>query len=182
MLQNSIKVVGQFTPKYVFDYFVIDGIRDKEESFDVETDNGVFAVYANSQRYVLFNEKGCTCTKCGVTATKVYLCDTGDGRGHFNFIVEIDGEDFLLTKDHVESKSGGGANAQRNYVPMCERCNQLKGALPDAMFNIYSKMVKRANTDDLFNFIFDYDGKCYLCRKVKGKWQPPGIVIYFNED
>lgn len=180
MLQKDIKIVGEFTPEYVFNNFVIDGIREKEESYDVETDSGVFSVYANSQRYILFHEKGCTCVKCGATATKAYLCDTGSGRAHFNFIVEIDGEDFLLTKDHVEAKSGGGANAQKNYVPMCQRCNQLKGALADKMFNYYSKMIKDADNAKLFNFIFKYEDKFYLCNKKKGKWLQPQLVTYYK--
>lgn len=180
MLQKGTKIVGEFTPEYVFDNFVIDGVREKEISHDIKTDKGVFKVHVNSQRYVLFKEKGCTCIKCGVTANKAYLCDTGNGRAHFNFIVEIDGEDFLLTKDHVQAKSGGGANAQHNYVPMCERCNTLKGSLPDSVFDKCSEMTKNADTDELINFIFEYDGNFYLCNKKKGKWLRPRPVTYYK--
>lgn len=193
MLQKDIKVVGEFTPEYVFNNFIdptvyrndknIDvTVYHKNRSIDVETEHGVFSVYVNSQRYVLFNEKGCTCTKCGITAKKVYLCDTGGGRAHFNFIVEINGEDFLLTKDHVEAKSSGGANIQKNYVPMCQRCNMLKGSLPNAVFNIYTPMIKQAESENLFNFVFKAEGILYICNKKKGKWVQPQPIKYFKDN
>jgi len=170
MLPKNLKVVAEVTPEYVFDGFVIDGVGEKEESIEMNTEHGPYSVYSNSQRYVLFKEKGCTCYKCGATAKKVYLCETGENRAHFNFIVEIDGEEFYLTKDHVHAKSDGGGDVQANYLPMCERCNGLKGSTTTAFFNHYTTLIEKATEKGLTQFVFEYDGVLYLgARNMKNK-------------
>lgn len=129
MLPKNMKIVGTFDPQYVLEQFVEGDRQTKKRSIPVETEYGTFEVYTNSQRYVLFKEKGLTCIACGVTCERVYLIqsDQNPERAHFDFIVDKDGEEWLLTKDHTKAKANGGRNVQSNYQPMCEICNREKG-------------------------------------------------------
>lgn len=41
-------------------------------------------------------------------------------------IIDENGKEVLMTKDHVIPKSKGGANDISNYQTMCKRCNEAK--------------------------------------------------------
>jgi hypothetical protein len=90
-------------------------------------------VNMNSQRYELFKGKGCSCIRCGLEGTHFWLeCDVNNfnpekPKYHFNLYgFDTEGNEVLMTKDHILPKSRGGKNHYSNYQPMCFTCNQEK--------------------------------------------------------
>lgn len=91
-----------------------------------------------SQRYVVFG-KSCTCVTCGAVGTfyakEIIKSDYHSAikenrppRYHFNLYAMVDGEEVLMTKDHITPKSKGGKNILSNYQTMCTVCNFEKGS------------------------------------------------------
>jgi 5-methylcytosine-specific restriction endonuclease McrA len=102
----------------------------KTESHTFQTMIGPVQVRMTSQRYQLFSLKGIKCVKCGVVGKffaleKMRSQDTK--RYHFNLYGYVNGEERMLTKDHIVPKSKGGANSLSNYQVMCCKCNTEKG-------------------------------------------------------
>jgi hypothetical protein len=123
---------AKFAIDYVFDNFIIGDIQTVRT---VRTGVGVFKVNTNSDRYILFKNKGVKCPDCDFVATYARLTVTGPDRAHFNFYgLNKHGKEVMLTKDHIipSSVSTGNKllkrflNSQRNYQPMCEKCNKKK--------------------------------------------------------
>lgn len=81
----------------------------------------------DSQRYILFKKKGCTCVKCGLVGTFFAKERNGvEENYHFNLYGIKDGREVMLTKDHIMPKSKGGKNVISNYNVMCIECNREK--------------------------------------------------------
>lgn len=91
--------------------------------------NGIL-VKMTSQRYKLFKEKGCDCVSCGVKGSFFAIEKTkgqADETYHLNlYAIDNNGNQVLMTKDHILPKSKGGKNSLINYQPMCVICNNLK--------------------------------------------------------
>ena len=86
-------------------------------------------VKMSSQRYRLFKNKGVKCAHCGIVGEFFALerCVKWE-RPHFNlYAIDADGNEVLMTKDHIIPKSKGGKNRQSNYQVLCCRCNTKKG-------------------------------------------------------
>ena len=86
-------------------------------------------IKSNSQRYQTFFTKGMRCAKCGIEG-KYFAKEkrAADTRYHLNlYAVREDGQEVLMTKDHIYPRSKGGRSHLTNYQPMCEMCNSLKG-------------------------------------------------------
>lgn len=81
-----------------------------------------------SQRYQVFS-KSCTCVDCGIKGKYFVKERSGNAeRFHFNLYgVDKNGEEVLMTKDHIIPKSKGGKNTIDNYQTMCTKCNTKKG-------------------------------------------------------
>lgn len=83
----------------------------------------------NSQRYEVFKHKGTTCVACGLKG--VFFAkerDQATPTYHFNlYAVNEQGEDVLMTKDHIVPRSLSGPDRLENYQPMCTDCNREKG-------------------------------------------------------
>jgi 5-methylcytosine-specific restriction endonuclease McrA len=85
----------------------------------------------NSDRLILFRDKGITCVSCGIVG--VFFAKEKDRkdhneRYHFNlYAYNSNGNIVLMTKDHIRPKSRGGKDCQENYQPMCAKCNREKG-------------------------------------------------------
>lgn len=129
----------KFSPDYVFDNLII-----KESNIprivSVKTSVGIFRVKSNSDRYILFKEKGLKCFKCGFTATYAKLTVTSPGRAHFNFYgLDRYGKEVMLTKDHILPKCIAKSNrklektieSQDNFQPLCRHCNNKKKNNPE---------------------------------------------------
>lgn len=83
----------------------------------------------NNARLVLFHTKGVACVRCGVEGN-LFVLETQNEtiKPHLNlYAVVPGGKRILMTKDHIQPKSKGGANEQVNYDPMCSPCNGKKG-------------------------------------------------------
>ena len=102
-----------FNPKYIKSKIILDGD----------------AIKANSQRYQVFFTKGIKCSCCGIEG-KFFRKEKllNDKSYHLNlYAIDDDGNEVLMTKDHIIPKSKGGRDILENYQPMCEHCNRAKG-------------------------------------------------------
>jgi len=106
---------------------------DNMNTSGTEILNGV-KVGMGSQRYKLFKKNKC-CVKCGVDGDflAIEIDKMEDGRKppgtyHLNmYAFREDGEEVLMTKDHIVPRSKGGRNSLFNYQTMCVTCNNEKG-------------------------------------------------------
>lgn len=86
-------------------------------------------IKGNSQRYQTFFIKGCKCSDCGIEgqyfAKERHLQDKSY---HLNlYAVDDNGDEILMTKDHILPRSKGGIDDISNYQTMCKPCNEAKG-------------------------------------------------------
>ena len=118
--------MGKFAPEDILPH-----ITDEKSELEF---NGL-RVWMNSDRYRLFKAKGMTCVICGLTGLFFALerqrnltdKSTPSNRFHFNLYgYDKDGNEIMLTKDHIVPKSKGGKNSIDNYQPMCAVCNEEK--------------------------------------------------------
>ena len=87
-------------------------------------------IKANSQRYQTFFKSGCNCVQCGINGKFFAMERTlnTNEQYHLNLnAITKDGEEVLMTKDHIVPKSKGGKNSISNYQTMCTKCNNKKG-------------------------------------------------------
>lgn len=118
-------VLGEFSPEDVLPYV---GAEQDRRKYIV--DDNEYMVKMNSQRYFIFRASQ-KCVSCGLLGTKMLLEQhPNDTTPHFNMYGEEDGTLVLMTKDHIQAKSTGGADRHSNYQTMCSICNQLKGSDP----------------------------------------------------
>lgn len=87
--------------------------------------------YTASKRYSVFMKKGTKCVSCGAEgkffALEKHKKQKTD-RYHFNlYAFTKNGNELLMTKDHIIPKSKGGKNSLINLQPMCTRCDKMKG-------------------------------------------------------
>lgn len=90
-------------------------------------------VRMNSLRLRLFAKKGTKCVTCGINGTYFALEQHEDTMiknptsWHFNLYgINSNGEEILITKDHILAKSKGGLDRLENFQTMCYPCNQQK--------------------------------------------------------
>ena len=86
-------------------------------------------IKSTSQRYQMFFTKGMRCAKCGIEGRFFAKEKTvNDKRYHLNlYAMNRNGQEVLMTKDHIVPRSKGGKSALENYQPMCLVCNTKKG-------------------------------------------------------
>lgn len=86
-------------------------------------------VKGNSHRYQTFFTKGLKCACCGIEGKYFGKEKTfGSMRYHMNlYAINEDGEEVLMTKDHIIPRSKGGKDDISNYQTMCVKCNRAKG-------------------------------------------------------
>ena len=86
-------------------------------------------IKGNSHRYQTFFTKGLKCVCCGIEG-KYFAKERGGNATsyHLNlYATDKDGDEVLMTKDHIIPKSKGGIDHISNYQTMCEPCNRAKG-------------------------------------------------------
>jgi hypothetical protein len=85
-------------------------------------------VKLNSKRLYVFKES-LVCYNCGIEGRFfVKEKNENDISFHLNlYAIDDDGNEILMTKDHVIPKSRGGSNKLKNLKTMCSKCNQEKG-------------------------------------------------------
>lgn len=97
------------------------------KAYKIDYDNDMMNMA--SDRYKLFKTKGVKCCECGIEGKyfakeRMHTCKTY----HFNlYAIDKNGNEMLMTKDHIIPKSLGGKDAMDNYQVMCYECNYKKG-------------------------------------------------------
>jgi len=88
--------------------------------------NGI-KVKTTSQRHAVFI-KSTVCCACGIEGRFFAVERHIDTKSyHFNlYAYNKEGEEVLMTKDHIIPVSKGGKNEHSNYQTMCAECNRLK--------------------------------------------------------
>lgn len=115
--------------------YSIDEVKEKIQDVLFETRRGFSKIdfdgdliKGNSQRYQTFFTKGCKCVTCGIEGkyfAKERLID--QSTYHLNlYATDKNGNEVLMTKDHILPRSKGGANSINNYQTMCQSCNIKK--------------------------------------------------------
>lgn len=117
--------------------YSIEDVRQKVMPFNTGEKGTVIIDFdgdplkANSQRYRLFFTKGFCCVKCGIEGkyfAKERDTNSNSDKYHLNlYAIDENGEEVLMTKDHIIPRSKGGNNKIDNYQTMCTRCNNKKG-------------------------------------------------------
>ena len=116
--------------------YSIEEVHDKVKDVLFEKDKKLAKVdfdwdliKGNSQRYQTFFTKGCKCAVCGIKGkyfAKEKFAD--QSTYHLNlYAVDDNGEEILMTKDHILPRSKGGIDDISNYQTMCKLCNEAKG-------------------------------------------------------
>lgn len=83
----------------------------------------------NGLRLSTFKLKGVTCVECGVVGEVFHLEKPIEKEPyHLNLYGFKDGEEVMLTQDHVRPKSRGGKDHMDNSQTMCKQCNESKGS------------------------------------------------------
>ena len=119
--QQQTSRLAEFSPKEV-----LDRLTAGNKVFAV--DDKTYEVKSNSHRMKCF-ARSLQCVFCGIEGVKMVLeFSTNSHRPHFNLYAIEDGEEVLMTKDHILPKSNGGKDAHDNYQTACSPCNFLRGA------------------------------------------------------
>lgn len=84
----------------------------------------------SSARIHAFYTHGIFCAHCGIKGSffvKERIKSNPNDPYHLNlYAIDNDGEEVLMTKDHIIPVSKGGRNHISNYQPMCFPCNNIK--------------------------------------------------------
>lgn len=121
-----------YTVEEVLPFIVLD---KRDEGFKRDYDGDLIKM--NSHRYHCFENSGCECVSCGIEGTFFAKERSVDKHGkptgptfHFNlYAIDDEGNEILMTKDHIQPKAKGGKDHINNYQTMCTICNWLKADL-----------------------------------------------------
>ncbi len=121
--------------------YSITEVLDYLGEFEKDYDGHMVKMW--SHRYQTFKHKGLICVECGLVGIHFVLekhpYESGNGRYHFNlYALRENGQETLMTKDHIIPKAHGGKNHIDNYQTMCINCNQKKGSDYDKGSEVYS--------------------------------------------
>ena len=109
-------------------YNVVKDVMDiRPQKIKIEFDGDM--IKGNSQRYRVFFHKGTKCVRCGIEG-KFFAKEKNikDLSYHLNLYgIDENGNEVLMTKDHILPRSKNGKNDLENYQCMCVRCNCKKG-------------------------------------------------------
>lgn len=88
-------------------------------------------VKMNSIRYLTFSKKGCSCVECGIIG-KYFAVErhpNTENPYHLNlYAIDDQGDEVLITVDHIIPACKGGKRILNNLQPMCVVCNMKKGS------------------------------------------------------
>ena len=111
-------------------------IRCEKKAAD-RYDFGCGEAHVSGLRLATFQQKGIQCVACGVKGILFALerAETSALKDprlpyHLNlYALDENGEEVLMTHDHILSRANGGADNLSNAQPMCSPCNGGKGRL-----------------------------------------------------
>ena len=89
-----------------------------------------------TRRAKVYFEKGFECVRDNCSVEGLFFVvelsgnpPNGQERSiHLDLYGTEDGEDVLMTIDHIHPKAKGGKDRVENYQPMCIVCNSIKGS------------------------------------------------------
>jgi 5-methylcytosine-specific restriction endonuclease McrA len=86
-------------------------------------------IYFGSKRLQVFKVHGVKCAKCDIEGQYFVKERSEDQqRYHLNlYAIDENGNEVLMTKDHIVPKSKGGTDDLNNLQTMCSYCNNEKG-------------------------------------------------------
>lgn len=118
-----IRYPKKYRPSYVLAHIV-----EPTTTPPIEIDGD--AVKMGSLRYKVFR-KNLRCAYCGLEGTHFYKEKHAlEHPYHFNLYgTNYQGQEVLLTKDHIRPVSAGGSDDLENMQTLCRRCNELKRGL-----------------------------------------------------
>jgi 5-methylcytosine-specific restriction endonuclease McrA len=121
--RNYIRLEKKYSPDEVLP-FVVSNKHSKNAQRNYDGN----IVKMASDRYKTFKNSGLKCVSCGIEGQYFVLergvDDKQNKRFHFNlYAIDKDGNEVLMTKDHIYPKSKGGRNLKENLQTMCKNCN-----------------------------------------------------------
>lgn len=109
------------------------------------------AVKMNSLRYKVFKKFGIKCVSCGIEGQFFAMeAHPKSTCFHFNlYALDVEGNEVLMTKDHIIPKKEGGKDVLENLQTMCTICNALKGKkdMQEITLNNWLVYLIRCNDD-----------------------------------
>ncbi len=133
---------GVYKPEEVLPFFT--GVDDGA----IKDYDGI-PVYTFSTRYFAFR-KSLVCQECGLEGTFFALeravRDHTNKMGHFNLYgINANGQEVMLTQEHIIPKSCGGPDTDENLITTCYTCNKRKSNKIDLDYAVRHGMsLKRA--------------------------------------
>jgi 5-methylcytosine-specific restriction endonuclease McrA len=119
----------KYTIDEIFSWIEISPTKIRKYKKELDGD----LINPTSLRYKVFKLKGVKCVKCGIEG-KYFIKerDINNPYYHLNLYgVDKNGNEILMTKDHVFPKSKGGKDTLKNFQTMCFNCNKEKGDMVD---------------------------------------------------
>lgn len=115
--------------KYTIEQILELVIEKGGEPVRIELDGNTVSI--NSDKLITFKQKGTTCVECGIEGQffvkEKHVTKRGGEYFHLNLYgFDENGNEVLMTKDHIIPKSSGGHDDISNYQTMCEICNKKK--------------------------------------------------------
>ncbi len=142
-----------YLPHEVLDFLPNPDVHSKGfnlKSIKKEYDGDLMKM--GSQRYFTF-AKSLHCEYCGIKGVTFHkersLTKNGEKQScgfHFNlYAIDKNGEEVLMTKDHVVARARGGRDSIKNYVTCCKTCNEEKGATDYDAFMLLKADLRSLN-------------------------------------
>lgn len=118
--------------------YPVEALLSIVEMHHTKKDTALFdgdPIKLGSDRYKLFKKKGVCCVTCGLVGTYFAKERSATKKQpkieswHMNLYgINAEGEEVLMTKDHIVPRVLGGPDHIDNYQPMCQVCNSEKGS------------------------------------------------------
>jgi len=136
--QSMDRFEKAYSPEEVFAWIEANqSTKERPMPKRVDMDGHPMKVY--SLRYENFMANGMACCVCGIKGDRFYKernftvggkSTADNGEYHFNlYAIDSEGDEVLMTKDHIIAKALGGSDHVPNMQPMCTVCNNTKGSM-----------------------------------------------------
>ena|ERR1035437_519425 len=135
----------------------IDSIKARQKPIKALI-NGV-TINVKSLRLQTFLEKGTVCVKCGRIGTHFAVeRSTNQEVYHLNlWATDEQGDEYLMTHDHILARSLGGADKIENTQTMCSPCNAEKGQEELKLLLEKQELIEMKTT---YKIYYTEDGIC----------------------